>query len=178
MSYFAADYTVSTSQIEGGVEITEAQYQMGIEAMTSGKEIIVIDGEMVIRGPKPSPNHEWINGEWVDTTPDPEPTPDPEIIPYPSITASAKLTVDDGIMNGFTTDSRIAGGFQLDVGKYMLFFKEPILSPYIVSAFDGGLFRIYVDPNDYAEDYFIVTCTDLTGSPSDPENLSVIIITT
>lgn len=126
--------------------------------------------------PPPNENQRWDfdNEVWVYV----EPEPQPEIPPTPSITASAKLTVDNGVMGGFTTDSRIAGGFQLDVGKYMLIFNEPINSPYIVSAFDGGLFRIYVDPNDYAEDYFIVTCTDLTGSPSDPENLSIIIITT
>lgn len=98
--------------------------------------------------------------------------------PQPSVTASAKLTITDGIMEGFAADSQIAGGFQLDVGKFMLFFNAPITSPYIVSAFDGGLYRIYVEAEDYEDDYFTVTVTDLSGNPADPSNMSVLIITT
>jgi hypothetical protein len=96
----------------------------------------------------------------------------------PTVTASSKLTIADGIMEGFAADSQIAGGFQLDIGKFMLFFKSSITTPYIVSAFDGGLYRIYVEADDYEDDYFTVTCTDLSGNPSDPSNMSVLIITT
>jgi hypothetical protein len=111
------------------------------------------------------------DGEWIEETPI-------IIPPSPSVTASAKLTIQSGVMEGFAADSQIAGGFQLDIGKFMLFFDTPITSPYIVSAFDGGLYRIYVDAEDYEDDYFTVTCTDLSGTLSDPSNMSVLIITT
>lgn len=106
-----------------------------------------------------------------------EPSP---ILPVvtPSVFATAKLSIDDGVMSGFSVDSRIAGGFQLDTGYFMLILSEPITSEYIVSAFDGGMYRLYVKPEDYAEDHFIVTCTNLQGDMADPDNISVVIITT
>lgn len=106
-----------------------------------------------------------------------EPSPIPPVV-TPSVFATAKLSIDDGVMSGFSADSRIAGGFQLDTGYFMLILSEPITSEYIASAFDGGLYRLYVKPEDYAEDYFIVTCTNLQGDMADPDNISVVIITT
>lgn len=76
MSYYAASNTVSMSEIEDGIEITEAQYHEGIQALVDGMETAIIEGEFIIRALQPSPYHEWVDGEWVDMTPDPDP-PEP-----------------------------------------------------------------------------------------------------
>lgn len=117
----------------------------------------------------------WVDGEIVEYEPEPQFV---ELPKAPKVVATAKLTVSGGVLEGFTVDSRIAGGFQLDTGLFMLVLSEPISSQYIVSAFDGGLYRLYVRPEDYAEDYFIVTCTNLLGNMADPDNMSAVIITT
>lgn len=100
-----------------------------------------------------------------------------DYIKTPKTIALSKLSITDGLVEGFTVDSALSGGFQVDTGKFMMFFAAP--QPdinYIVNVFDGGLFRCYVQPEDYAEDYFIVTTTTLSGDPSDPACLSIIIM--
>lgn len=61
---WAADNRVSTSPIEGGIEITEAEYQAALEGMASGR-IVSIEGGVfaVIDPPEPEPE------------PEPEPQP-------------------------------------------------------------------------------------------------------
>lgn len=103
--------------------------------------------------------------------------PEPYKAKNPTTIALSKLSITDGLVEGFTVDSALSGGFQIDTGKFMMFFAAP--QPdinYIVNVFDGGLFRCYVQPEDYAEDYFIVTTTTLSGEPSDPACLSIIIM--
>ncbi len=95
----------------------------------------------------------------------------------PTTIATAKLSLLDGIVSGFAVDSAIAGGVQLDTGKFFMYFMEPFEdSDYIVNVFDGGLFRCYVQPEDYYPDSFIVTTTDLLGVPADPACISIIIM--
>lgn len=95
----------------------------------------------------------------------------------PRTIAMSKLSIMDGAVNGFTTDSAIAGGFQIDVGKFWMFFSAPQADKdYIVNVFNGGLFRCYVQQEDYSEDSFVVTTTDLAGTPADPLCLSIIIM--
>lgn len=178
MAYFAFEGGVSTSPADGSVGITEQQYADALAGVMSGQEV-TIDGGFAIRDPKPTEHHVWRDGEWIDETPVPEPEPEPVLPPkLPQVFATAKLTINSGVMEGFAVDSRVAGGFQIDTGYFMLILSEPITSEYIVSAFDGGMYRLYVKPEDYAEDYFIVTCTNLHGNMADPDNISVVIITT
>jgi len=115
---------------------------------------------------------EYHEGEYV---PDPYV---PEILAKsPRTIAISKLSITDGLIDGFTVDSALSGGFQIDVGKFMMFFAAPQPDiDYIVNVFDGGLFRCYVQPEDYSEDYFTVTTTTLSGEPSDPACLSIIIM--
>jgi hypothetical protein len=95
----------------------------------------------------------------------------------PTAIASAKLTISDGVVGGFAADSAIAGGFAMDVGKFWMFFGTPQPDiDYIVSVFDGGLYRCYVQPDDYLTDSFFVTTTDLAGTPADPACISIIIM--
>lgn len=147
----------------------------------SGAIRIGIDGIEMLVPDAMANRHRQMIAEWEaegnTIPPYIEPSPIPPVV-TPSVFATAKLSIDDGVMSGFSVDSRIAGGFQLDTGYFMLILSEPITSEYIVSAFDGGMYRLYVKPEDYAEDYFIVTCTDLQGNMADPGNISVVIITT
>lgn len=58
-----------------------------------------------------------------------------------------------------------------------MFFGTPQPdTDYIVNVFDGGLYRCYVQPDDYATDSFVVTTTDLAGAPADPACISIIIM--
>lgn len=77
--YWAAEGRISRAPVEGGVEISAEAYADARAAMIAGQEVTVIGGEMVVRGRQPSPAHEWMEGEWVDTTPEP-PAPTPEQI--------------------------------------------------------------------------------------------------
>lgn len=100
------------------------------------------------------------------------------IIPkVPTTIATAKLSISNGEVGGFTVDSAIAGGFQVDTGKFWMFFAAPFEdADYIVNVFDGGLFRCYVQPEDYSADSFVVTTTDLSGTPADPACISIIVM--
>ncbi|MCQ1850374.1 hypothetical protein [Neorhizobium galegae] len=95
----------------------------------------------------------------------------------PRAIASAKLSITDGLVEGFAADSALASGFAIDTGKFLIFFgtEQPDLD-YIVNVFDGGLYRCYVQPGDYMMDSFVVTTTDLAGVPADPACISIIIM--
>jgi len=94
-----------------------------------------------------------------------------------SIIATAKLTITEGVVEGFSVDSAISGGLQIDTGKFWMFLSTPFDdADYIVNAFDGGLFRCYVQPDEYYPDSFIVTTTDLVGVPADPACISIIVM--
>lgn len=123
-----------------------------------------------VLGPMPSEaDLEQIVAEYEDFVSLPAPK-------LPTTIATAKLTVADGSIDGFTVDSAISGGFQIDLGKFWIFLSAPFEdADYIVNVFDGGLFRCYVQPDDYASDSFVITTTDLAGSPADPACISVII---
>lgn len=103
--------------------------------------------------------------------------PPPDVPKVPTVIASAKLSISEGMISGFAADSAIAGGFALDTGKFLMFFGAPQPDiDYIVSVFDGGLYRCYVQPDDYSVDGFTVTTTDLAGTPADPACVSIIIM--
>ena len=59
---YAAPGRISREPIDGGIEITEQQYQAGLAGMLAGEHIQIINGEFFV-GPLPEP--------------DPEPVPEP-----------------------------------------------------------------------------------------------------
>lgn len=71
---YAQNGTISQSPVEGGIRISQKQYETALAAMLDGLEV-TIDGGFAIRPPRPSQHHVWGNGEWVDRTPAPEPRP-------------------------------------------------------------------------------------------------------
>lgn len=90
--------------------------------------------------------------------------------------ATAKLSISDGIVEGIGVDSAFAGVFQIDTGYFWVaFMSSQPDTDYIVNAFDGGLFRCYVKPEDYQPDGFAISTTDLSGVPGDPQTISVIV---
>lgn len=50
---WAAENSVSTSEIEGGIEISQAQYAQAIEALTVGKLVTIEGGFAVVDPPEP-----------------------------------------------------------------------------------------------------------------------------
>lgn len=73
---YAIDGKISKAPIEGGIEISDAQYSEAREAMLAGKEIAIVDSALVTRDKAPSPDHTWEDGAWVEPAPEPEPEPD------------------------------------------------------------------------------------------------------
>jgi hypothetical protein len=69
---YAANGIISRSPIEGGIEITEDQYQQALEGMLEGK-VVSIDGGLRVESPP---------------KPEPEPAPEPE--PQPVTVFSAR----------------------------------------------------------------------------------------
>ena len=67
---YAHDGRVSTSPIEGGVEITQEEYRAAIDGMIAG-QVVTIDGGFAVIDPPPPP--------------EPEPQPDPEPEPVTRI---------------------------------------------------------------------------------------------
>lgn len=88
MRYFATYNTVTTSDMSGDpdwIEISEQQYNDGVDALMSGREIIVEDG-FLIRDQAPSPEHVWQNGQWVlPPPPEPEPPTKQELLGYAAL---------------------------------------------------------------------------------------------
>lgn len=114
-------------------------------------------------------------GSESEYTPPPYIQPDP-IPKIPSVIATAKLSITDGAVEGIGADSAFAGVFQLDTGYFWVAYMNPQPdTDYIVNAFDGGLFRCYVKPEDYQTEGFAISTTDLSGVPSDPQTISVIV---
>ena len=70
---YAAENRISQSPIEGGIEITEEQYQQALAALLEGL-LVSIEGGFRIKEPPPPP--------------DPEPLPDPEPTPVTEVTAA------------------------------------------------------------------------------------------
>ena len=68
--YYAADNQISTSPIEGGIEITAEQYSAALGGMAEGKRVTVDGGQLVVAfPPEPEP-------------PEPEPQePEPDTVP-------------------------------------------------------------------------------------------------
>jgi hypothetical protein len=93
---FAADGQISQSPIDGGVEITIEQYRAALSGMMAGQEVLIEEGELLIREPAPSPEHTWENGEWVaPPTPEPELEPEPEPPTLEDLIAAKLAELDD-----------------------------------------------------------------------------------
>lgn len=63
MKYYAAEGQISQSPIEGGIEITQAQYAEALDGMIAGQIVTIYGGFAVIDKPEPEP------------VPEPEPEP-------------------------------------------------------------------------------------------------------
>lgn len=94
----------------------------------------------------------------------------------PELYAAAQLLVQDGDVSGIGINSRFAGAFWGDVGKYYVFFGEPQPdTDYMVMA-SAGPWRAYVLTSDKTEDMFVVTVVDTAGEPADAEAVNIQIL--
>lgn len=165
MSYFAYNGAVSTSEIDGGIVISEQQYHECIEALVSGRDVAVIDGVFFIRDKQPSPNHEWIDGEWVDMTPEPEPVEPPPIEPHLNNAALARfggnpLTVFEKI--------KVSNVLRISTGRYRVTFLSPYPSSeyaVLLSVYDTDIASARVFNRTAA--YVEVRTNDALGNPTD-----------
>lgn len=113
------------------------------------------------------------NGEWTEPAPvEPEPTPSPSPVLY----AAAQLAIVDYDITGIEINSRFGGAFWADVGKYIVFFSEPLPdASYMVMASAGPL-NAYVIPADKSPDMFMITVTNSAGQPADAEAVNISIV--
>lgn len=114
----------------------------------------------------------------VDRPPVPEPLPPPEpVMLPPSLYAAAQLAIVDGEITGIGINSRFAGAFIMDVGKYFVMFFEPLVdTEYMAMATAIGSGSAYVFPYDKFEDGFVITVTDASGNPIDIEAVNISIV--
>lgn len=94
----------------------------------------------------------------------------------PLLYAAAQLRIVDGDISGIGVSSRFAGAFWGDVGKYYVFFAEPQPDTDYIATADAGLLRAYVLNDEKAEEFFIITVTDASGTPADADAVNVSIV--
>ena len=110
MPYFATENAVTTadkSADQAWIEISEEEYLSGVEALSSGREIIV-DGGFATRDKQPSPDYEWRNGEWVYVPPPVEAQPEPVVVVSPYQARVAFLNA--GLLDTIETAINTKGG--------------------------------------------------------------------
>lgn len=73
---YATNGQISIAPIKGGIEITQQQYKDALTAMLNGKEVVVENGQMVLRDPPPKE----------EPQPEPEAPEDPATPAYPVFT--------------------------------------------------------------------------------------------
>ena len=89
---YAHDGRVSTSLIEGGVEITQEQYRAAIDGMIAG-QVVTIDGGFAVIDPMPPP--------------EPEPKPEPAPLTTADVDTERDRRIDGGMtLNGVTYQTR------------------------------------------------------------------------
>lgn len=96
---YAADGLISRDPIDGGIEISEQEYQRALAGMQAGEHVQIVDGQFVV-GPLPEP--------------EPEPEPDPS---YKDALAelNAQYQVDiDALSRAYGT-AALAGGANVGV---------------------------------------------------------------
>jgi len=89
MNYFATGDTIIAGGVrpDGAIIITEQQHMEAFDAQMEGRQVVVIDGELVIRDQPPTPEHTWENGKWVVPV---EPAP---ILPFEDLQAAKKREI-------------------------------------------------------------------------------------
>lgn len=110
MKFFATENGVTTadkSADRAWIEISEEEYLSGIEALSSGREVI-IEGGFTLRDKQPSPDYEWKNGQWVYIPPPAEPQPEPVIVVSPYQARVALLNA--GLLDTIETAINTKGG--------------------------------------------------------------------
>lgn len=101
--------------------------------------------------------------------------PDPPT-PTPVLYAAAQLQIVGGDITGIGINSRFAAAFWADVGKYYVFFLEPLPdTSYMVMA-TAGPCNAYVLEEDKATDFFIITVTNAAGEPTDASSVNISIV--
>lgn len=113
------------------------------------------------------------DGEWMEPAPaEPEPAPSSSPVLY----AAAQLAIVNYDITGIEINSRFGGAFWADVGKYIVFFSEPLPdASYMVMASAGPL-NAYVIPADKSPDMFTITVANSAGQPADAEAVNISIV--
>lgn len=102
--------------------------------------------------------------------PDAPPLPDPT--PYLYATAQIAIAAND--ISAISVSAKLSGAFRFDVGSYWVFFTdEQPDTQYMALVYDSGSVRSFVAEADKFTTYFVVTTTNFTGAPADPEAINI-----
>jgi hypothetical protein len=103
--------------------------------------------------------------------------PEPEVIPsQPILYAAASLKVVDFDITGIDVQSRFAGAFWADVGKYCVIFAEAQPDTAYMAMASAGPCSAYVLEEEKAEDMFTITVTNAAGEPTDAAAVNISIV--
>ena len=105
-------------------------------------------------------------------TPDAPPAP----LSSPILYAAASLKIQDYDITGIDVQSRFAGAFWIDVGKYCVFFAEPQPDTAYMAMASAGSCSAYVLEAEKAEDMFTITVTNSAGEPTDADFVNISIV--
>jgi hypothetical protein len=94
----------------------------------------------------------------------------------PVLYAAASLKIVDFDITGIDVQSRFAGAFWVDVGKYGVIFAEAQPDTAYMAMASAGPCSAYVLEEEKAEDMFTITVTNAAGEPTDAAAVNISIV--
>ncbi len=145
--------------------------------LTANDNVIrLADGACIPADPRNSDRAEYERWLAAGNTPDPYVAPEPIAEPLrASVIAQARLTVEDGDVQGVDVAAGFGAAMLLDTGIIWAFFATPQPDANYITfaqASGGGLFADVTDAN---ADYVEVTITDRNGDSATPAALGLSI---
>jgi hypothetical protein len=94
----------------------------------------------------------------------------------PALYAAARLKIEDYDITGIEVQSRFAGAFWIDVGKYCVFFAEPQPDTEYMAMASAGPCQAYVLEDEKDEAMFTITVTNAAGEPVEASFVNISIV--
>lgn len=103
------------------------------------------------------------------------PEPEPAAT-QPVLYAAARMKIEEYDITGIEVQSRFAGAFWIDVGKYCVFFAELQSDTEYMAMASAGSCQAYVLEEEKDEAMFTITVTNATGEPVEASFVNISIV--